>query len=48
LKATGNAPILKNSKIKISSSNQILYLYKFIREQIKQAVKPTDNLVNIF
>ena len=40
--------ILKNSKIKLSSSNQIMYLYKFIREQIKQAIKPTDNLVYHF
>ncbi len=45
LKATGNAPILVNSKLKLSSSNQIMFLAKFIREQIKGAIKPTDTLV---
>eukprot|EP00300_Choanocystis_sp_HF-7_P008328 c15853_g1_i3.p1 GENE.c15853_g1_i3~~c15853_g1_i3.p1 ORF type:complete len:115 (+),score=13.84 c15853_g1_i3:37-381(+) len=42
LMPTGNAPILKQSKFKVSASDSFQFIIDFLRKQLK--FKPTDSL----
>jgi hypothetical protein len=46
-KAVGNAPILKNNKIKLAGHHKFISLIGFLKEQLKSAIKDNDSLVII-
>jgi hypothetical protein len=48
LKAAGNAPILKNNKIKLAGHHKFATLVGFLREQLKTAIKENESLVMQF
>jgi ubiquitin-like protein ATG12 len=48
LKAAGNAPILKNNKIKLNGTNTIAKLYEYLRQQLKTVIKDNESLVKYY
>jgi hypothetical protein len=46
-KAAGDAPILKNNKIKLGSHLKFIAIHNFLRESLKDILKEHDQLVKL-
>jgi hypothetical protein len=47
-KAAGNAPIMKNNKIKLGGFNRFVTIMDFLKGALKTSIKENESLVRIF